>query len=198
MLMDNYQEVLLDSGYIYLSDEITEKSSEIICEKILYSNINKKSKIKEIVLLINSPGGSSWASCSIINMMEWSRVPINTIGLGIIASAAFEIFIAGCQRTITDTTSVLSHRYSWKKGGTYSDLIAEREHEDRMHDMMVNHYIKYTKLKTKEEVEKILLKDVDTWMSPEDCIKWGIADKIVKVDAVKFKAPSAHKNKKFK
>ena len=177
--MDNYQSELLDKGYIYLGDDITDKLGMEICEKIIYLN-QKKDKLKDIIMLINSPGGSVVATFSIVNIMEWSRIPVKTVGLGMISSGSFITFIAGKERTLTETTTILSHRYSWYKAGSYSELINDRNYEDRLHEMFVNHYMKYTKFKTKAEVEKYLLKDLDTWLTPEEAIKFGFADKVIK------------------
>jgi ATP-dependent Clp endopeptidase proteolytic subunit ClpP len=176
--MDVYQNQLLDQGYIYLGEEITEYTAVTVCEKIIYLNRCVK-ELQHIDLIINSNGGSSWSTFAIVNMMEWSKIPINTIGLGIIASGAFVIFIAGNKRILTQTSCILSHRFSSSNHGNYSDLIADRKYEDRLHNTMVNHYMKYTKLKTKKDIEKHLLKDTDVWLTPKEAVKFGIADKVI-------------------
>ena len=176
--MDTYQNELLDQGYIYLGAEITEYTAITICEKIIYLN-NCVKDLESINLIINSGGGCTWSTFSIVNMMEWSKIPINTIGLGIIASGAFIIFIAGKKRILTQTSGILSHRFSKGNYGNYSDLIADRKYEDRLHDTMINHYMKYTKLKTKKDIEKHLLKDTDVWLTPKEAVKFGIADNVI-------------------
>ena len=176
--MSVYNDKLLDKGYIYLGEEITEETAVNISEKIVYLN-ECVDDLSSINLIINSNGGSCWATFSIVNIMEWSRIPINTVGLGIIASGAFLIFVAGSHRTITQTSCMLSHRFSDCSYGNYSELVADRKHQDRLHDSIVNHYIKYTKLKTKADIEKYLLKDVDVWLTPKEAIKHGVADKVI-------------------
>jgi len=62
--------------------------------------------------------------------------------------------------------------------GNYSQLIAGRKEEDLMHARIVDHYLRYTNLKSKEDLEQTLLRDVDTWLSPEEAVRHGIADTV--------------------
>ena len=115
-----------------------------------------------------------------IDLMEWSQVPIYTVGIGLIASMGLLVFMAGWKgrRIITPRTSILSHRYSAMAGGNHSQLVASRKEQDLEHDRTVDHYLRYSNLETKEELEKYLLRDVDTWLSPEEAVRFGLADAV--------------------
>ena len=88
------------------------------------------------------------------------------------------VFMAGEKghRVITPRTSILSHRFSAMSFGNHSELIAKRKEEDLMHRRLLNHYIEHTKLESEDEVASKLLRDVDTWLTAEEAVKWGIAD----------------------
>ncbi len=45
-----------------------------------------------------------------------------------------------------------------------------------MHERIVNHYLQYSNVDEKEKLEKTILRDVDTWLSPAEAIDFGIAD----------------------
>ena len=167
---------LSDYGIIYLSGAIEDGTSENVCKEIIEYNIS--GKIDHIQLIINSSGGSCPAGFAIIDIMEWSRLPIYTTGIGMIASMALLVFMTGTKgrRVITPRTSMLSHRYSSMTWGNHSQLLANRKEQDLEHDRIVDHYLRYSGIQAKEELEKYLLRDVDTWLTPEEAVKFGLVD----------------------
>jgi ATP-dependent Clp protease protease subunit len=167
---------LSDYGIIYVSGSINEALSESICKEIIEYNI--KGKADHLQMIINSSGGSCPSGFAIIDIMEWSRIPIYTTGIGMIASMGLLIFMCGAKerRVITARTSLLSHRFSWISAGNHSQLLANRKEEDLEHKRIVAHYLRYTNLNDQKELEEKLLRDVDTWLSPEEAIEYGIAD----------------------
>ena len=169
---------LMDNAVIYLSGEISPATSERICTQIIQLNIEGKHPF--IQMLIDSPGGSLYATFSIIDMMGWSALPIYTTGIGLIASGALMILMAGSKghRVLTPSTSIMSHRFGGMSMGNYSDMLAKRAQEDLLHKRAVDLYIRCTKVKTAAEVESKLLKDTDCWLTPEEALKYGICDSI--------------------
>ena len=169
---------LKDFGIIYISGAIDGGTAESVCKEIIEYNI--KAEVNQIQMVINSPGGSCAAGFSIIDIMEWSRIPIYTTGIGMIASMALLVFMTGekGRRVVTPRTSILSHRFSAFSVGSHSQLIAGRREEDLAHERIVQHYLAYSNIKDKGELEKCLLRDVDTWLSPEEAVQHGIADRI--------------------
>lgn len=169
---------LKDFGIIYISGAIDGGMAESVCKEIIEYNI--RAEVNQIQVVINSPGGSCPAGFSIIDIMEWSRIPIYTTGIGMIASMALLVFMTGekGRRTITPRTSILSHRFSAFSVGNHSQLIAGRKEEDLEHERILQHYLAYSNIKDKDELEKCLLRDVDTWLTPEEAIQHGIADRV--------------------
>lgn len=169
---------LTDYGIIYLSGPIQEGTAEGVCKQIIEYNI--KGDVNQIQMVINSPGGACAAGFSIIDIMEWSRIPIYTTGIGMIASMGLLVFMTGerGRRVVTPRTSILSHRFSAFSFGTHSQLIAGRKEEDLEHDRIVQHYLTYSNMASQDELEKYLLRDVDTWLTPDEAIQYGLADLI--------------------
>lgn len=167
---------LKDYGIIYVSGQIDDKASEGVCKEIIELNIS--SKVDRIQLIINSSGGSCAAGFAIIDIMEWSSLPVYTTGVGMIASMGLLIFMTGAKghRVITPRTSILSHRYFTIQGGNHSQLLAGRKEQDLMHKRIIEHYLRYSNVNSKEELERHLLKEVDTWLDSEEAVKFGIAD----------------------
>ena len=167
---------LKDYGIIYVSGSIEEGVSESVCKEIIEYNI--LGKVDHIQLIINSSGGSCPAGFAMIDMMEWSRLPIYTVGIGLIASMALFVFMTGARgrRVITPRTSMLSHRYSAMTWGNHSQLLAGRKEQDLEHGRIVDHYLRYSSINSREDLEKYLLRDVDTWLTPEEAVRFGLVD----------------------
>lgn len=167
---------LSDYGIIYLSGAINEAKAECVCKEIIEFNI--KGNINQVQMVINSPGGTCTAGFSIIDIMEWSNIPIYTTGIGMIASMGLLIFMTGEKghRVVTPRTSILSHRFSAINFGNHSQLIAGRREEDMLHERILNHYMAYSNIKDSKELEKYLLRDVDTWLSTDEAVQLGIVD----------------------
>ncbi len=172
---------LLENAVIFLSGTIDTNNAERICKEVISLNIEQKHPF--IQLIINSAGGYCSAGFAIIDIMEWSKLPIYTTGIGMVASMGLMIFIAGekGKRILTPRTSILSHRYVGGHIGNHSQIIAARVEEDFMHKRIVTHYSQHSALKTEEELNKHLLRDVDTWMTPDKAVEFGLAD-VVEVD----------------
>ena len=167
---------LSDYGIIYISGSIDDGTSESVCKEIIEYNIS--GKIDHIQMIINSSGGTCPAAFAMIDIMEWSRLPIFTTGIGMIASMALLVFMTGTRgrRVITPRTSMLSHRYSAMTGGNHSQLLAGRKEQDLEHTRVIDHYLRYSKIASKDDLEKYLLRDVDTWLTPDEAIEFGLVD----------------------
>lgn len=167
---------LSDYGVIYLSGVIDEGKAEAVCREIIEFNI--KGNINQVQMVINSSGGACTAGFSIIDIMEWSNIPIFTTGIGMIASMSLLIFMSGEKghRVVTRRTSILSHRFSGGNFGNHSQLIASRREEDMLHERILSHYMEYSNIKDRQELESYLLRDVDTWLTTDEAVRLGIVD----------------------
>jgi ATP-dependent Clp protease protease subunit len=168
------------SGYWLLNEEIDPYSTGDAIKYIVERNVNLADQKTEIRLLINSPGGDLACANALIDIMKGSKIPISTFGLGIIASAGLAIFIAGekGRRFITPNTSILSHQFSWGSFGKEHELYARNKEFELTTQRMLAHYKKCTGMPEKK-IKEILLPPHDVWLSAEEAVQYGIADKIV-------------------
>jgi ATP-dependent Clp protease protease subunit len=169
---------LKERGIIYVSGTIDAAMAERVCTEIIEMNVQRS--VDAIQFIVNSPGGSVSDGFAIIDMMEWSQLPIRMTGLGIIGSMGLLLFMAGAQghRVITPRVSILSHRFLGWSIGNHSELIAKRKEEDHVHQRIVDHYLRHTTVGTAERLHQTLLREVDTWLTPEEAVSYGIADVI--------------------
>ena len=170
---------LLDKGIKIFMGDVNMKSMEPIIEWILAANLSWKKNQKELTLAICSPGGDLNACFALIDVMQGSRIPIRTVGMGMIASCGLLMFISGTKgrRILTPNTSILSHQYSWGSYGKEHELFATVREYELTTERMVNHYKKCTGLEDKMIREK-LLPPSDVWLDAKEARKLGICDHI--------------------
>jgi|TARA_B110000467_G_C18292735_1_gene465898 ATP-dependent Clp protease protease subunit len=169
---------LEDAGIYLLMEDITVDSCKGAIQFILERNLDKKS-LKQLKLIINSPGGDLSSCFALIDTMKGSKIPVHTVGLGLIASCGLLLFITGEKghRVLTPNTSILSHQYSWGGWGKEHELFALKKEWDLTTERMVDHYKKCTDMK-EQDIRDILLPPEDVWMSAKEAKKYGIADVI--------------------
>jgi ATP-dependent Clp protease protease subunit len=128
---------------------------------------------------ICSPGGDLNACFALLDVMMGSKIPIRTIGMGMIASCGLLMFITGTKgkRILTPNTSILSHQYSWGSWGKEHELFARIKEFDLTSERLMKHYKKCTELKEKEIREK-LMPPHDVWLDAKEAKKLGLCDKV--------------------
>ena len=166
-------------GFKTFMGDVTQETMKPLIDWIIAENFNKKKKHKELTLAICSPGGDLNACFALVDVMKGSKIPIRTIGMGMIASCGLLMFISGekGKRILTPNTSILSHQYSWGSFGKEHELFAVVKEYDLTTDRMVNHYKKCTGL-SEEEIREYLLPPHDVWLSAKEAIKLGLCDSI--------------------
>jgi ATP-dependent Clp protease protease subunit len=159
-------------------DEISDSTCKDVIQFIISKNISKPYP-KYLQLIINSGGGDLQAAFAVIDTMKGSAIPVHTVGLGCVASAAIAIFMAGEKgyRVLTPNTSILSHQYSWGTYGKEHELLATVKEYELTTKRMINHYKKCTGLSEKK-IREFLLPAQDVWLSATEAKKLGICDSV--------------------
>jgi ATP-dependent Clp protease protease subunit len=140
--------------------------------------LDQQNSKEDIKMYINSPGGVVSSALAIYDTMQYVRPNVQTICVGLAASAASLILAAGekGKRFILPNAEVMIHQVMGGTQGQASDI-----------DIHARHIIK-----TKESLNKILAKhtgqkiakvekdtDRDYFMSAEEAKEYGIVDKII-------------------
>ena len=108
--LDPSSELFMRGHHVFMS-EVSQESMKPLIDWIISENFNKEKKKKELTLGICSPGGDLNACFALVDVMKGSKIPIRTIGMGMIASCGLLMFISGekGRRILTPNTSILSH-----------------------------------------------------------------------------------------
>ena len=168
---------LLNSHIHFLTGEISEENIEETIKWIVYENITCGSAPKTLTLYINSTGGALSDSLGLIDIMQVSKCPIATIGVGSICSAAFMIFSSGTkgQRYIAKNTSIMCHQYSDGIEGKHHDIKSRFKEVELTNARMINVLKENTGLDTRT-IKSKLLNATDVWLTAEEMVELGIAD----------------------
>jgi len=177
-VLDPSAELFLRGHHVFMN-EVTQETMKPLIDWIISENFNRDKKKKELTLGICSPGGDLNACFALIDVMKGSKIPIRTIGMGMIASCGLLMFISGTKgkRILTPNTSILSHQYSWGSFGKEHELFAVVKEFDLTTHRMVAHYKKCTGLSEKD-IRKYLLPPEDVWLSAKEAKKLGLCDSI--------------------
>jgi len=145
---------------------------------------------KDISLYISSPGGSVTAGLAIYDTMQFIKCDVQTIVMGQAASMGSFLAQAGAvgKRWVLPESRTMIHRVSSGTPGTRGSVhVQELQFEDskrayeesqRINKRLTELYVKHnTAGKTYEE----LFNDMkfDTFLSAEEAVKYGLADRVV-------------------
>lgn len=168
-----------ETGILYLFGPIGTENAFTCVESIISANLSSQYNFNFITLVINSVGGCLDDAFSIIDTMEGSKIPIRTVGLGLVASAALMIFMSGRKgyRSLTPNTSILSHQWSWGVMGKRHELVSSQNQFDIIDKKVYNLYKKKTIL-SKADIHKVLLPPNDVWLTPQQALEYGMCDEI--------------------
>ena len=167
-----------ECGIYLLMDEISDSTCKDVIQFIISKNLVKPYP-KYLQLIINSTGGDLQAAFALIDTMKGSAIPVYTVGLGCVASAAILIFISGEKghRVLTPNTSILSHQFSWGTYGKEHELFSTVREYELTTQRMLKHYKKCTGL-TEKKIREQLLPPQDVWLSATEAKKLGLCDNI--------------------
>ena len=147
---------------------------------ILLRNFDNESH-DPIYLYINSPGGAVGAGLTIVDNMKLVKSPVHTVCYGVAASMGAVIFAAGEKghRYILEHSEVMIHQPWGTLDSNYkqSDLEIVSAHMKRTRHSLET-VLAEAAGKTLEEIHAACEKD--NWLSAEEAIAMGLADKILK------------------
>jgi ATP-dependent Clp protease protease subunit len=168
---------LLKERIIFLQGPVDDTMANIIVAQLLF--LESEDPKKDIMLYINSPGGSVTAGMAIYDTMNHIKPNVQTICIGIAASMASVILSAGekGKRFALPNAEVMIHQVMGGAEGQASDIAITAKHILRTKDTL-NKILAKNCGKKVDEVEKDT--DRDYWMLADEAKKYGIIDEVVK------------------
>ena len=134
---------------------------------------------KPITIYLNSEGGSSFDGQALIDVMLASKTKIRTVGIGMVASMAYLIYLAGHERIAFPNTCLLQHEGETTVGGATSKARDTMQFFDDMEERIKKFILSRTKI-TEEKYEAVYKKE--WWMYSQEAKEYGIVDRIIGED----------------
>jgi ATP-dependent Clp protease protease subunit len=173
--MDLYSR-LLDERIVMVTEPIDDTMASIIVGQLLY--LQSEDSTKDIIMYINTPGGSITSMWSIIDTMNLIKPDVATICVGLAASAGSVILASGAKgkRSILPHAEVMIHQPLGGAQGQASDIEITARHIIKTKNLLIEYMAEMTG-KDKDKVHNDM--DRDFFMSAEDALDYGIVDTIV-------------------
>lgn len=167
---------LYEERIIFLGQAIDDTIANDVISQLIV--LESQDPDRDILLYINSPGGSFTALTAIYDTMQFVKSPIQTYCMGQAASAAAVLLAAGAEgkRFALPNARVLIHQPYSEGGGQGSDIEIQAREILRMRSWLEETLAKHSK----REVAAIR-KDIerDKILTAEDALEYGLVDKVL-------------------
>ena len=137
---------------------------------------------KPIDMYISTYGGSADDMAALVDIMNMVKkdCAIRTIGLGKVMSAGVLILASGTkgERTIGKNCRVMIHSVIAGNAGALHNLENELAEVKKMQEVYLDSLVEVTNL-TKKQLKSFMRRKTNVYLTAEEAIKYGIADKIL-------------------
>ena len=166
---------LLEDRIIFLSGEITDEVANSVVAQLIF--LEGKDPDKDIMMYINSPGGSVVAGMAIYDTMNYIKCDVCTICVGMAASMGAILLSSGAKgkRFALPNSEIMIHQPLGGFQGQASDIKIHADHIMKTRKTL-NRILSENSGVPIETIEKDT--DRDNYMSAEEAKKYGLVDKI--------------------
>ncbi len=167
---------LLKDRIVFLDGEVNDHSASVIIAELLF--LDAEDPDKDIMLYINSPGGSVSAGFAIFDTMQYIRCDVSTICVGMAASMGAFLLAAGAigKRRALPNAEIMIHQPSGGAQGQATDIAI-------VADRIVKTKAKLNRIlaeRTGQPLEKVTADaERDYYMDAEEAKAYGLIDEII-------------------
>jgi ATP-dependent Clp protease protease subunit len=167
---------LLKDRIIFLGQDVNEATANLVVAQLLF--LQAEDSKKDIFFYINSPGGSVYDALAIYDTMNYVTNDIQTVGIGVQASAAAILLCSGKKGKrymLPNATAMIHQPTSGTKGRVTDQEIDLKE------SLRVKKLIESIVAKNTNQTVKKIHDDMerDFWMTAEEAKKYGLVDKVI-------------------
>ncbi|NLY81987.1 MAG: ATP-dependent Clp endopeptidase proteolytic subunit ClpP [Clostridiales bacterium] len=167
---------LLKDRIVFIDQEINDSLASVVVAQLLF--LEAEDPKKDIVIYINSPGGSVTAGLAIYDTMKYIKADVSTVCVGLAASMGAFLLAAGekGKRFALPNAEIMIHQPLGGAQGQAEDI--------RIHANWI--------IKTREKLNKMLSEntgkelsviekdtDRDNFMSADDAALYGLIDEVI-------------------
>ena len=167
---------LFEERIIFLGQPIDDTVANDVMAQLL--TLESMDSDRDIIIYINSPGGSFTAMTAIYDTMQFVRPDVMTICLGKAASAAAIILAGGAKgkRYALEHSRILIHQPSSEGGGQASDIEIQAREIMRMRQLLESMLSKHT-TRTPEQIAQDI--ERDKILTAAEAVEYGLIDQVL-------------------
>jgi ATP-dependent Clp protease, protease subunit len=167
---------LLSERIIFLGTEIDDGVANVVMAQLLH--LESASPDLEIMLYINSPGGTFSALTAIYDTMQFIRPDVATFCIGQASSAAAVLLAAGTpgKRSVLRHAKVLLHQPSSEARGTLPDLAIQAKEVARVRaemDEILSRHTGHPAAKIRQDTDRNMT------LTAREAVDYGLADHVL-------------------
>ncbi|WP_200980193.1 ATP-dependent Clp protease proteolytic subunit [Echinicola sp. 20G] len=173
--IDVFSRLIMDR-IIFLGTQVDDHIANIITAQLLFlESVDSK---KDILLYINSPGGSVYAGLGIYDTMQYINPEVGTICTGLAASMGAVLLAGGAagKRAALPHSRVMIHQPLGGAQGQASDIEITAKQilllKQELYEILAHHSGKDI-----EQIEKN--SDRDYWMKAQEAKDYGLIDEVL-------------------
>ena len=172
---------LLRERIIFLGTAIDDMVANLVVAQLLL--LDSENPEKDIMLYINSPGGSVTAGLAIYDTMQHIRADVSTICLGQAASMGAFLLSSGAKgkRMALPHSRVLIHQPLGGAQGQATDIEIQAQEIIRIKKSL-NEILASNTGQSIKKIEKDT--DRDYIMTPQEALEYGMIDKVITKDSL--------------
>ncbi len=167
---------LLKDRIIFLGEEINDQTASIVVAQLLF--LESEDPDKDIMLYINSPGGSITSGMAIYDTMQHIKPDVSTICVGIAASMGAFLLSSGekGKRFALPNAEVMIHQPLGGMQGQAEDIKIHADRIIRMREKLN----KLLSENTGQELAKVEADtDRDNFLTADEAVVYGLVDKVI-------------------
>ncbi|MEV8425960.1 ClpP family protease [Streptomyces niveus] len=161
---------------VVLGEQVDDGIANRICAQLLL--LSQEDPKSDIVLIVNSPGGSVLAGMAVYDTMRFIPNDVATLAMGFAASMGQFLLCAGApgKRYALPNARIMMHQPSGGIGGTAADIAVQAEN------------MAYTKLTMQKLIAEHCGQSLETvaadqrrdrWFTAEQAREYGFVDRVV-------------------
>ena len=168
---------LLKERIVFVIGPINDNVASLVTAQLLF--LESENPKKEISLYINSPGGLVTAGLGIYDTMQYIKPEVSTLCIGQAASMGSFLLAAGTKgkRFSLPNSRIMVHQPSGGFQGQVTDIEIHTNEIKKTKIRLNEIYAKHTGKKIQEITE---IMERDKYFSPDEAIKFGLIDKVIK------------------
>ncbi|MEK6780260.1 MAG: ATP-dependent Clp protease proteolytic subunit [Bacteroidota bacterium] len=167
---------LISDRIIFLGMGIDDQIANLIIAQLLF--LESSDPKKDIIMYINSPGGSVYAGLGIYDTIQYINPDVATVCIGLAASMGAVLLAAGAskKRSGLPHSRIMIHQPSAGMQGTSSDMEISMKQTLELKRDLYNIIAKHSGQKY-EKIEKD--SDRDYWMRSAEAKEYGLIDEVL-------------------